>query len=49
LRKIDLNLSMGYFLANTNSKLVIKVPAASVNAYKNASCWSEYADRIVAQ
>ena len=32
--------------ANTNSNLVIYVPAESVNAYKSASGWSSYSSRI---
>lgn len=33
---------------NTNSNFIIYVPSASVNAYKSASRWSNYADRIQA-
>jgi uncharacterized repeat protein (TIGR02543 family) len=32
---------------NTASNLEIKVPAASVNAYKAAAGWSDYADKII--
>ena len=40
----------GFNVFNQNhTNLQIKVPAASVNAYKAASGWSEYASRIVAQ
>ena len=35
-------------LNNTNANLVIKVPSASVNAYKSASGWSNYASKIQA-
>jgi hypothetical protein len=31
---------------NTHASLQIKVPAGSVEAYKAASGWSDYADRI---
>ena len=34
--------------ANTSDDMVIKVPAQSVTAYKNAPGWSAYADRIEA-
>jgi len=33
----------------THPSLVIKVPSASVAAYKAAPGWSDYADKIVAQ
>jgi len=33
---------------NTNNSFIIYVPAASVNAYKSASGWSNYASRIQA-
>ena len=33
---------------NTNSNLKIYVPASSVDAYKSASGWSSYADKIIA-
>ena len=35
-------------LTGTNANLVIKVPSASVNAYKAASGWSDYASKIQA-
>ena len=34
---------------NTSSNLQIKVPAASLNDYKTATGWSDYASQIVAQ
>lgn len=41
----DLDTSVFYGASNS---LVIYVPAASVDAYKSASNWSTYADRIQA-
>ena len=38
----------GITLYGTNANLVIKVPSASVNAYKSASGWSDYASKIQA-
>jgi hypothetical protein len=35
-------------LSGTNTNLVIKVPSASVNTYKAASGWSDYASKIQA-
>lgn len=35
--------------ANTSANLVIRVPAGSVNTYKNAPGWSVYADKIISQ
>ena len=40
-------LGFGVFY-NGSSNLVIYVPAESVDAYKSASGWSTYADRIQA-
>ena len=41
---------LGYnVFTNTSSDLVIKVPAESLQAYKTAPGWSDYADSIVAQ
>ena len=37
-----------YFFENTHANLVIKVPAQSVNAYKTATNWGYYADKISA-
>ena len=34
---------------NTSPNLLIKVPAASLNAYKTATGWSDYASQIVTQ
>jgi hypothetical protein len=36
------------FGSNIPEDLTIYVPAGSVNAYKNAEGWKEYADRITA-
>jgi hypothetical protein len=33
---------------STNPSLIIYTPAGSVDAYKTASVWSDYADRIQA-
>ena len=38
----------GVVLYGTNANLVIKVPSASVNAYKSAPGWSDYASKIQA-
>ena len=41
---------LGYnVFTNTSSNLVIKVPAESLQAYKTATGWSDYADDIIAQ
>lgn len=37
-----------YVFLNTSSSLTIKVPEASVTAYKTANGWKDYADKIVA-
>ena len=37
-----------YVFTNTHTNLVIYVPAESVEAYKSATNWSEYADKIQA-
>lgn len=42
------NLGSYDFFNNTNNSFIIYVPAASVNAYKSASGWSNYASRIQA-
>ena len=36
----------GDVFGNTNETFIIYVPSGSVNAYKTASVWSDYADRI---
>jgi hypothetical protein len=42
------SLGIGVFIG-FHASLVIKVPADSVDEYKAASGWSDYADRIIAQ
>lgn len=43
----DDNELYGRMFYNVSSELKIYVPQASVNAYKNASFWNEYAEKIV--
>ncbi len=43
----DDNELYGEMFYNVSSELKIYVPQASVNAYKNASFWNEYAEKIV--
>jgi hypothetical protein len=41
--------TLGYYaFLNTHANLAIKVPSASVDAYKSATNWSNYASRIFA-
>ena len=40
--------TLGFDAFNSTNDCPIYVPAASVEAYKNASNWIEYADRIFA-
>lgn len=41
--------ALSQIFENTSADLLIRVPAGTVDAYKTASGWSEYASRIVSQ